>query len=156
MTPAQTIVGKFRRLQRADRMLVVEATAALIAASLVIALLPFRYVGRLAAPRPRGPEPSPEERAHDIKRIRWAIVACARRLPWRAMCFEQGFAAQRMLRRRGIESVLYFGAAPNDRKGLAAHVWVRDGDVDVVGGELASDFAVLAKFPSEGARRNRS
>jgi len=156
MSPAHTIVGKFRRLPRADRLLVVETTATLIVASLVIALLPFRHVGRLAALRTHGSEPLPEERAQAIKRVRWAIVACARRLPWRAMCFEQGFAAQLMLRRRGIGSVLHFGAAPNDQKGLAAHVWVRDGDIDVVGGELARDFAVLAKFPSEGAHRNRS
>jgi len=65
------------------------------------------------------------------------------------MCFEQGLAAQLMLRRRGIASVLYFGVAPNDQNGLAAHVWVRDGDVDVVGGESASEFAVLATFPPD-------
>jgi hypothetical protein len=63
------------------------------------------------------------------------------------MCFQQGLAAQLMLRRRGIPSVLYYGAAQDDRSGLYAHVWVRDGDVDVIGGEIADRFAILAAFP---------
>jgi hypothetical protein len=54
-----------------------------------------------------------------------------------------------MLRRRGVPSVLYYGAAQGERTGLSAHVWVRDGDVDVVGGEIADRFAVLATFPKQ-------
>jgi hypothetical protein len=44
--------------------------------------------------------------------------------------------------------LLFHGASPHDRTGLAAHVWVRDGDVDVVGGETGAQFAVLAAFPA--------
>lgn len=87
-----------------------------------------------------------------MRSIRWAIVACARRVPWRALCFEQGLAAQFMLRRRGIASVLYYGAAPDTKQGLSAHVWVRDGNVDVVGCEVASAYAVLATFPASVAQ----
>jgi hypothetical protein len=65
------------------------------------------------------------------------------------MCFQQGLATQFMLRRRGIPSVLFYGAAPDDRGGLSAHVWVRDGSVDVIGGETASRFALLATFPPQ-------
>jgi hypothetical protein len=68
------------------------------------------------------------------------------------MCFEQGLAAQFMLRRRGVPSVLYYGAALDDQDGLSAHVWVRDGDVDIIGGEIASQFAVLATFPPQPTR----
>jgi hypothetical protein len=64
------------------------------------------------------------------------------------MCFEQGFAAQAMLRLRGIRSSLYYGAAFDDRGELSAHVWVRAGNADVVGCETASRYAVLAIFPS--------
>jgi hypothetical protein len=32
-------------------------------------------------------------------------------------------------------------------RGLSAHVWVRDGDTDVIGCELAPHFAILATFP---------
>jgi hypothetical protein len=32
---------------------------------------------------------------------------------------------------------------------LSAHVWVRDRDVDVIGGEIASRYAVLTAFPPQ-------
>jgi hypothetical protein len=54
-----------------------------------------------------------------------------------------------MLRRRGISSILYFGAAPDDQRGLCAHVWVRDGHIDVIGGETASRYAVLVMCPPQ-------
>jgi hypothetical protein len=72
------------------------------------------------------------------------------------MCFEQGLASQLMLRRRGVPSVLYFGAAPDSRDGLAAHVWVRDGEIDVIGGETAASFRVLATFPSPSEKSDKS
>ena len=53
-----------------------------------------------------------------------------------------------MLRRRGVPSILYYGASPDENQGLAAHVWVRDGNTDVVGCEVASRYAVLATFPA--------
>jgi hypothetical protein len=141
---------KFFQLPRNDRLLLVEATLWLAVAGLAIAVLPFRQVGRMAARPTRRSEPPPQARVRDVKRIRWSIIVAARRVPWRARCFQQGLAAQFMLRRRGVPSVLYYGAAPNDRHGLSAHVWVRDGDVDVIGSEIASRYAQLAAFPPQG------
>src|SRR4051794_10764617 len=138
---------KFWQLQWSDRLILIEAMLMLALSALAVAILPFRSIGRLSALRITRAAPPGENHSLAVRRVRWAIVASARRAPWRAMCFEQGIAAQLMLRRRGIASVLYFGAAPSDQRGLAAHVWVRDGDVDVVGGESASEFAVLATFP---------
>jgi hypothetical protein len=77
-----------------------------------------------------------------------AVQAVARRAPWRSLCYQQGLTAQIMLRRRGIDSTLYFGARPKGCEGLAAHVWVRDGAQDVIGCEEAHGFAVLACFPA--------
>lgn len=114
-----------------------------------VAILPFRQLGHLAALPIRRLEPPQQVRLTKVKRIRWAVVATARRVPWSALCFQQGLAAQLMLRRRGIPSVLYYGAAQDERTGLSAHVWVRDGDVDVVGCEVAYRFAILATFPPQ-------
>ena len=146
------VVRKFLQLSFRDRLLLLEAALWLALARFAIAVLPFRHVGNLAAWPIRSQEPMQQTRTAAVKRIRWAIIACARRVPWRAMCFEQGLAAQFMLRRRGVPSVLYYGAAPDDQDGLSAHVWVRDGDVDIVGGEIASQFAVLATFPPQPNR----
>ena len=115
---------KFWRLPRHDRLLLLEATVWLAVAGFAIAMLPFRYVGRLAASRVRGAQPPQQIRATEVKRVGWAIVAAARRVPWHTMCFQQGLAAQFMLRRRGIPSVLHYGAAQDQQQGLSAHVWV--------------------------------
>jgi hypothetical protein len=96
-----------------------------------------------------GHVPPPRRRSTEKRRVRWAIITCARHIPWRAMCFQQGLAAHLMLRRRGIPSVLYYGAAPDNQGGLSAHVWVRDSGDYVVGGESVSRYAVLATFPGQ-------
>lgn len=141
---------KFFRASWQDRLLLLEASISLLMAASAIRVLPFRVLGRLAARPVRRAAPPSNARVSKLNRIRWAIGVCARRMPW-ARCFQQGLAAQVMLRRRGIGSTLYYGAAPNQQQGLSAHVWVRDGDIDVVGGEIASAFAVLATFPPTGS-----
>lgn len=151
--PAIALIQKLWRLPWRDLLLLLEATIWLAVAGVSIALLPFRYVGCMAALPVRRQAPPPHKRLNSVERVRWAIVACARRVPWRAMCFEQGLAAQFMLRRRGMPSILYYGAAPDDQKGLAAHVWVRDGDIEVIGCDIASRFAVLATFPPNDGLR---
>ena len=126
-----------------------EAVLWLGVAGVAIAILPFRNLGLLAARPIRGQKPPAQLRLEKVRQIRWAILAAAKRVPWRAVCFQQGLAAQFMLRRRGIPSVLYYGAAQDDRTGLSTHVWVRDGDLNVVGGEIAYRFAILATFPPQ-------
>jgi len=82
-----------------------------------------------------------------------AIRALAERGPLPFVCFPQAIAAHSMLRRRGIPVVLYYGVARNDEKGLHAHVWVKDGEVPVVGCRAAAGFTVLHVFAPHGARR---
>ena len=143
------LLRRFFRFSWQDRLLLLEAILWLVIAGLAIAVLPFRRIGLLAARPIRTREVPSQERLDKVRRIRWAIISTAARVPWRALCFQQGVAAQLMLRRRGIPSVLYYGAAQDDRNGLYAHVWVRDGDVDVIGSEIAHRFATLAAFPPQ-------
>ena len=147
---AIVLMQKLWRLPRCDQLLLLEATLSLAIAGFAIAVLPFRHVGRLAAHPIRRSQPSQQTCLTEMRRIRWAIIACAPRVPWHAMCFQRGLAAQFMLRRRGVPSVLYYGAAPDEQTGLSAHVWVRASGVDVIGSEIASRFAVLMTFPPEG------
>jgi hypothetical protein len=150
------LLQKFWRQSGQDRLLLLEATLWLAVAALATAGLPFRYVRHLAAIRTTRPELPRQMRFTEATRIRWAILACARRVPWRAMCFQQGLAAQIMLRRRGVPSRLYYGVAPNDQRGISAHVWVRDGDINIIGAEIASRFAPLAAFPPQTGFHNDS
>jgi Transglutaminase-like superfamily len=155
MHPANILVRQLWRRFWYDRVLLLEATFWLAVAALAIAVLPFGYLGRLVLLAGGRQVPPQRARLAEVRRIRWAIVACARRIPWRAMCFERGLAAQFMLRRRGIPAVLYYGAAPDNRHGLSAHVWVRVRDMDVIGGEIASRYAVLTTLPAQNANTAR-
>ena len=125
--------------------LLIETGVAMIAASAAIRLVPFRRLAALIGQAAR--ESSPAQPG-EIATITRAIRAWSRRLPWRTLCFEQGLTAHWLLRRRAFASTLYYGAAK--RKGiLEAHVWVRSGGLDVVGCDVAGDYALLARFPAE-------
>ena len=132
-------------VRRPSWPLMIETGLALIVASAAIRLVPFRKLAeRLSKPLPRS-RPAPHK---EIAALTWAIRAWCRRLPWRTLCFEQGLTAHWLLRRRGFSSTLHYGAAK--REGiLKAHVWIKSGALDVVGCEIAGDYALLARFPDE-------
>ena len=133
----------FLRLGWTDRALVAEAALLLGAASLAIRLLPFRTVASMAGRGDKARRPAAPE---EVRMLRWAIHAATRRAPWRAVCFQQGLTAHWMLRRRGRSSRLHYGARTDPHARLAAHVWVRSGETDVVGCDNAADYALLATF----------
>ncbi len=113
-------------------------------ASLAIRLLPFRTVVRVAGNAElRGV--ATESTGDTARKIVWAVRAWARRVPWKAVCFQTGLAVHVMLRRRGISSHLHYGVSQAD--GLRAHVWVSAGGRDVIGGEEAAGFTCLATYP---------
>lgn len=124
--------------------LLVEALGALAIASVLIALFSFRRTASFAA---QGRPEAPAASASTAGDIGWAVAAWGRRVPWRAVCFQQGLAAQIMLRRRAVAAALFYGARHDDAGKLVAHVWVRSGDVDVIGCEGADSYGLLAVFP---------
>jgi hypothetical protein len=132
------------RLGAGDWLLLGEALLTLAWASLAIDLLPFRRVAA-AASRPRG---APRVGAAAARRIKWAVEAWGRRVPWKAVCFQRGLAAHVMLRRRGLPSLLHYGVASDAEGGLKAHVWISLDGALLVGGEEASAFTCLATFPA--------
>lgn len=149
------MASDLRRLKKMDwenRVLLVEAAAALAAASLAIRLLPFRWLAGRLAGGGFGGDSDPAKVGHEIKRVRWAIEACAQRLPWRIVCFQKGLALHRLLRRRGIATSLHYGVAQNAERGLTAHVWVTFEGEAIIGGEEAIGYTCLATFPAVGQR----
>lgn len=123
-----------------------EALSGIIVASAVVRAVPFRRVMRWTR-HPKKPRPADPE---SIAEIRRTVLAAARRVPWRALCFEQGLTAAWMLRRRGFAADVHYGAATVNGD-LKAHVWVRSGEKDVVGCENSDEYALLARFPDESA-----
>ena len=123
--------------------LLAEAGVAILGGSLAVRLVPFRHLAERLASGGRGTVPADAETAYWLRR---AVLAWARRLPWRALCFEQGLAAFALLRRRGFDATLYYGAATIEGE-LQAHVWVTSGETEVVGCENKENYGLLARFP---------
>jgi hypothetical protein len=125
--------------------LLAEAAAALAVSATAVTVLPFRriaaWLSTQAQERRRG-EP------WEIEQVRRAIDAWTRRLPVAPKCFSRGLGAYWMLRRRGIDAQLCYGAATIAGE-LKAHVWVKAGGMDVVGCENADEYALLVRFPDE-------
>lgn len=141
--PPSAPLTRFARLSWRDRMLLAEALATLAAASAAIALLPFR---RIVAWVSRG-RPAEHGRGADLARLRWAVEACSRRVPWRAVCFQSALCLHIMLRRRGVASQMHYGIAAREEEGIKAHVWLSVGGATVIGGEEAPNFTCVASFP---------
>lgn len=137
--PLHPIV-RFRGLEPSRRRLLARACVTLSVASAMVAFLPFRRAMRFGA------VPLGKSRI-DLGECIWAIEAAATRLPWRAVCIEQGLAAQRILRRGGLPAVLHYGIRnePAATK-LEAHVWVTVDGQTVLGGEAARGYAEVATF----------
>jgi len=128
--------------------LLAESGLFLALARLAIFLLPFRTIASFLDRPLRRAAPDPRERRRQRNRIRWAIERAARLLPGETVCFPRGIAGFLMCRRRGIDSVLHYGAAVFPGEGLKAHVWLQDGVYGITGQSVCADYCVLARFPA--------
>lgn len=152
------MLAKLARFDAEELRALAEAWVLLMLAAAGVRLLPLSLIGRIAAAGPFGPAPTCARRAEVLAwMVGWAVDRTAKRSPFRAKCFEQGLAAQVMLRRRGIDSTLFYGVAPAagpeapPNRQLRAHVWIETARFAIVGAPDPGAFAVLATWP-EGRR----
>ena len=123
------------------RRLVIEAAVELGLARLAIGALPFRRAVAFGAIK------LGTARQVDPSSLAIAVTAAAACVPFRAVCFPQAIALQRMARRRGIDAILHYGAAQDPASGLAAHVWVTVAGRGLLGHEQAERFGELLRSP---------
>ena len=145
-----SLVSYYRRLKELpwqDRLLLAETAATLAAASFAIRTLPFRKIVGALTRRPIEVEADHSASLKQIARAGWAIEACARLVPWRAVCFQKGLTMQWMLRRRRIPTLLHYGVAQDDQRGLSAHVWITYRGEGIMGADEAPRHTCLATFP---------
>lgn len=154
MARLRSIRHPLRRFLHADghrRALVVEAVLYLALARLGLAVVPFphlaRGLGAFTPPQDARAAAAFRPGAAEIAReIGWAVTRAARYLPFHAVCLPQALAARHMLRRRGVASVLHFGACGNATAEIKAHAWLDAAGVEVTGYPAARDCAEIACF----------
>lgn len=130
-----------------SRLLYVEALFAVSTARILVFLLGIRRLGRLATGTAADRSAADCATVTDIRRT---IEAWGRRVPFRSKCLEQGVAAAWMLSRRRRPVTLFYGAAMIEGE-LKAHVWLRSGELDVIGCDNAEDYAVLSQFSNDSS-----
>jgi hypothetical protein len=145
---------RFGQIDNRRRAQAIEAVAWLLLARLALIFIPFprlaRHLGTFVAPTDARalqekslPAPDHARLAEDIG---WAVTSAARYMPFKAVCLPQAMAARVMLKRRGVSSVLHFGAAKGETKPLDAHAWLDAAGVEVTGYPVAKNFAEIACF----------
>ncbi len=139
--------AKFTRfwcLPRRRRSLLAEALAALALARISMAILPFRRIAAwLGTPGIETPLSADDSQVTTARDIGWAVACVARRVPWDGRCLAQAIAASAMLRRRGLQGTVNFGAERGGSKELIAHAWLRFGPCIVTGGQGHERFRLF-------------
>ena len=145
---------RFAQVGNRRRALVVEAVACLLLARIGLIFVPFpklaRRLGTFVPPSdPRALAARASGAQQDAalaEEIGWAVTRSARYVPFKAVCLPQAMAARLMLKRRGVASVLHFGAARGQDKPLDAHAWLDAAGVEVTGYPVAKTYAEIACF----------
>lgn len=141
--------GRWRSLPFAQKWLLLEAFATLLAARVSLALLPVRWIFRwlerpLRHPAAAGQrDASAPVRPAVVERIRWAVLTVARYGPLSFVCFPQALAAHAMLRRRGVGSVMHYGVRRSADRQMRAHTWLEVDNRMLLGGESALLYAPI-------------
>ena len=150
-------VRAFVRAPFAAKAMALEAALLLLLARLLVKYVPMRHwrhrlvtserPGSGGARLPLSPVQRLPRRAAHVVRV------VARHVPFPAVCLPQAMALQWMLRRRGVESRLTFGArrkanGPN----LDFHAWLTVGGECVIGGGELMTYTVLPPFDGVGSR----
>jgi hypothetical protein len=126
---------RYRRLPNPRRLLLWEALGALALARFGMVCLPFKRIAAwLGTPGNESPLTAAAEEINIAREIGWAVGCLARRVPWDSRCLAQALAATWMLRRRGLEATVSFGAEWGESRELVAHAWLRFGPCLVTGG----------------------
>jgi hypothetical protein len=144
---------RYAALPRARKRLLREALLSLALARAAMLLLPFRRVAAwLGTPGIESAVSPTPEQIRVAQEIGWAVAGVARRVPWDGRCLAQALAATHMLRRRGLEGTVTFGAGRGGGVGgdgsaeFSAHAWLRLGPFVVTGGPGSERFKTLTTF----------
>jgi hypothetical protein len=148
------LLRRFAEVDNRRRVYLAEAVTCLLAARLALIFIPFprlaRHLGTFVPPTDaRAAQAATEIAPHQAQLaedIGWAVTRAARYVPFKAVCLPQAMAARVMLKRRGVKSVMHFGAAKGQEKPLDAHAWLDAAGVQVTGYPVAEGFAEIACF----------
>lgn len=156
MAPSRSIrrrLANFVAMEPGLKLMVLEAVLALLLARLALQIVPFARLSHRFGEfvPPQDPRIALRRKGDDASvriaaQVRRAVHSATRHVPFKAVCLPQAMAAQAMLRRRGIASVMHFGAGFGESRPLDAHAWLDAAGVPVTGYPPDPKFSEIACF----------
>lgn len=155
------LLRKWRRFSAVWRMdahlrrLVVEAAWRLLGLKALFTVLPFRkqrrYFGRVVKPAlgeaHNNAIPLTPEQEKLARQVGWAVWKVEKHLPIEIVCLPMALVSRRMLSKRGVDSVMIFGAEQDKPVAdVGTHAWLDCGPVQVSGYPLALTHSPFAAF----------
>jgi hypothetical protein len=138
--------GKWLDLPASEHRGLLEAMLLLAGIRLALWLRPFdairQELDRPARRSRRSRSGANEPAANEIMRVRRHVDVGSRYIPG-ASCLTQALAAQVLLRRAGLDTMLRIGVKKEPVEGFKAHAWLECDGVIVVGGEVMPQFTPL-------------
>lgn len=132
---------RFDSVSFTEKKLFIEALFYLLAAKVLLAVVPFRYCLWLLKSRRSWNKTLATEQLNQIKkaihRTRWLVF-------WKNECLVKSVASRWMLQRRQIYSSFSLGAAFDKDKNLIAHAWLNINEFEMV--EKGGSYYELHKF----------
>ena len=146
-------LATFRELSNAERLAAFEAAALLLAARILVFVVPLRFWRDHFAQDSslmHSAQPHPAT-CPTVRLVRQAIGRAMRNAPLDFICLPQALAARWMLARRQIGSVLHIGARHRADVAPRFHAWLLAGGQWVTGDCDPGEFALLTS--NTGANR---
>lgn len=143
------VPAKWRRRNRTERMLILEAILLLGLARMGVLIMPFRWLAKsLGQHMQKDQTPLLPADLKFARMIGWAVRSSANYTPWTSVCLPQAVAAKWMLKRHRIPGTLYLGVMKDEAKPekLAAHAWVRCGQIILTGAKGHRQYTVVSTF----------
>jgi hypothetical protein len=125
-----------------ERQLILEAALMLALARIVVLAFPFRVLTGWIERLPDGRCSDPQLPV----RVRSALGAAARNVPWKAVCLTQAIAAKAMLARRGQGAAFHLGARIDPNGKLIGHAWLVCDGVIVTGASGMAGISQLLRL----------
>lgn len=77
--------------------------------------------------------------------VGYAVEHVCSRTSWESKCLVRALTAQRLLKRKHIDSTMYLGCRLEEKGEMVAHAWLRCGRLFVTGGN-GDGYAMVSKF----------
>src|SRR5690242_10934321 len=129
------ILHRLAALSGRERLLLLRALACLLKSTIVVRLLPYRFLRNWIRTEPDPVRKSSQE-PEQPERIAWAIDRVAARMP-ATSCLIQALAARSLMARYGHSAKLRIGVARSASGGVTSHAWLEQNGCAVLGGRTA-------------------